>query len=149
MIDRLIEFERIRKCTFIRGNHDQLMINALSDAGAMGAFLKIGGAATIRSYLSGKNVESDVYRAFQEVVPSSHKRFLASTVSAWGTSKVYATHAGPADPKRLSILGHSIVDRVVLRHGTINIDTGCGQEGGKLTVLLYPSLEIRHFPSCT
>lgn len=145
VIDRLIRFQKNQECTFLRGNHDELMVKALNDQESMGAFLKVGGAATIHSYLSGMGAEPNVFEQFQALVPDNHKKFLASTVASWGTASVYATHEGPADPHRLTVLGHKVVHEVKFGEKVINIDTGCGLEGGKLTVLFYPSLKIKQF----
>lgn len=146
VINRLVRFQKKQECTFLRGNHDALMIKALANKKDMGSFLKIGGAATIRSYLSGESAEPDVFTQFQSLVPDTHKNFLASTVASWGSTSVYAIHEGPTDPHRLTILGHKVVDQVTFGEKAINIDTGCGLENGRLTVLFYPSLKIKQFP---
>lgn len=145
VIERLIEFREKHECVFIRGNHDQLLLDALADADSVGAFLKIGGADTLQSYLSGRKIGPDVFAELQSLVPESHKQFLKSTVKDWESTSIYATHQGPVDPNRVTILGHWFVNRVDLERKIIKIDTGCGMPNGKLTVLLAPSFEINHF----
>lgn len=145
VIERLIRFQKKQKCTFLRGNHDELMIKALTGQENIGPFLKVGGAVTIHSYLLGMGAEPNVFEQFQALVPDNHKKFLASTVDSWGTASVYASHEGPADPHRLTVLGHEVVDEVTLGEKVIKIDTGCGLEGGKLSVLFYPSLKVKQF----
>lgn len=145
VIERLIEFSGKCECVFIRGNHDQLMIDALTNAGSVGAFLKIGGADTLRSYLKGRKIGPDVFSEMQSLVPESHKQFLESTVRDWGSDSLYATHQGPTDPSRVTILGHKLVDRAVFEKKVIRIDTGCGMTNGKLTVLLAPAFQVNYF----
>lgn len=145
VIERLIEFREKHECVFIRGNHDQLMLDALADADSVGAFLKIGGAETLQSYLSGRKIGSDVFTELHSLVPESHKQFLKSTVKDWESTSIYAAHRGPVDPNRVTILGHWFVNRVDLQSKIIKIDTGCGMPNGKLTVLIAPSFEVKHF----
>ena len=145
VIEKLIDFREKHECVFIRGNHDQLLLDALADSDSVGAFLKIGGASTLQSYLSGRKIGPDVFAELQSLVPESHKQFLKSTVKDWESTTIYATHQGPVDPNRVTILGHWFVNRVDLERKIIKIDTGCGMPNGKLTVLLAPSFEISHF----
>lgn len=145
VIERLIEFREKHECVFIRGNHDQLMLDALADADSVAAFLKIGGADTLHSYLNGRKIGPDVFAELQSLVPENHKQFLKSTVKDWESTSIYAAHQGPVDPNRVTILGHWFVNRVDLERKTIKIDTGCGLPNGKLTVLLAPSFEVNHF----
>ena len=89
-VDALVDLATRVHCTFLRGNHDQLMLDAL--AGLRGAaydawLLHNGGDATMAQY------------ARRGGVPDAHADFLAATHLAFDAPEAAYVHAG-LDPHR-------------------------------------------------
>lgn len=133
-------------CTFLAGNHDRAMLAALGDDG-FDAFLQLGGAATVRSYVD--RIDADVARQFRRAVPPAHAAFLAALGTAYEADRLLVVHARPdVDATmahgRFVVCGH--LPQGTRRpwigpHGA-NVDTGCGLwPDGPLTCLLWPSLD--------
>lgn len=128
------------KCVFLAGNHDRAFLAALD--GAFDAFLMVGGAATVRSYIEPPYV--DVTAEFVEAVPPSHRSFLVSLADDFVTDDLYVAHRRPpgsADGK-FHVGGHAPQHGAVpaiSRNGAF-IDTGCGTlSDGTLTCFFWPS----------
>ena len=90
VIDFLIDLTGRTRCTFLRGNHDQLMLDAL--AGLRGAaydawIARNGGDATMRQY------------GARGGVPDAHAAFLRDTLLAFDAPEAAYVHAG-LDPHR-------------------------------------------------
>lgn len=141
VIDRLVHLEEV-PATFLAGNHDRAFLRALSGEGIV-PFLRIGGAATIASYVDGP-IDNDVAAQLRRSVPEEHLAFLAGLRSTDMRDGYVAAHEFAADTslgKRYGIFGHvpqrsltpSIDDECAL------IDTGCGTlPNGRLTCFLWP-----------
>lgn len=156
--------------TLIRGNHDQVLLDFLSD-GDPRPLTAHGGVSTVRSYLEGGRGAFDDFRA---AFPGDHLRLLQSTVDFYESDDLLVTHAGfnPANvesrsshdvrgpgframfehagpwPRPLTVCGHFIQSnrRPYLSDSLICIDTGCGSlEDGALTVLYWPSRQTEFF----
>ena len=147
VIDRLITLQRSPEVEtrFIAGNHDRALRSAL-ETGRIESFLRIGGAATVRSYLD--HVDPDVAAQFVRAVPTSHRDFLRDLEPyVLGQDFVAAHERGAVESLNLSpgqygIFGHTPQDRFTpfVGEATALIDTGCGTVvGGRLTCLLWPS----------
>src|ERR671914_421076 len=131
--------------TCVAGNHD-LAFRRCLDEGKLIQFLRIGGAATIKSYVS--TPDSDLLQQLQEAVPDEHKEFLRSLYPYFRYRKLLVTHSRE-DPGMTSnsfhVFGH--IPQTDLRPKiTANwaaIDTGCGTlRQGRLTCMLWPSLKV-------
>lgn len=128
--------------TFLAGNHERAMLTAL-DEGNLSPFLAIGGAAAIRSYVGG-DVGPNVLADFRASVPLEHIEALRSMPEAFEAEGVVAAHVfrSPHDP-RFRISAHVNVRPVpVISRKAALIDTGCSHTTGRLTALLWPSLEF-------
>ena len=148
VLQTLVNYSRENeRAIFIEGNHDRGFLECL-DAGAMTEFLRIGGAATIRSYLS--SVDPDVLEQLRISVPDSHVAFLRSLTPHFADGQLLVTHT-PEDAglglieRQYHVFGHvpqlSLLPTVKPRWAAI--DTGCGTlPEGRLTCLLWPSLEV-------
>lgn len=172
VLDQLVEAaaqfgDRI---TFIRGNHDQVLLDFLSE-GDPRPLMAHGGVTTVRSYLAdGKGA----FEEFRAEFPEDHIRLLECTVDFYESDELLVTHSGfnPSDvesrspqdvrgpgframfnhpgpwPRPLTVCGHFIQSnaRPYLSDSLICIDTGCGSlENGVLTVLYLPSRNTEFF----
>lgn len=131
----------------IAGNHDSAFLKCLEE-GKLFAFLRIGGAATINSYIS--TPEPDVLTQLRRSVPRQHVNFLRSLRRYYQDDELLVTH-GPDDTPESSqaisfhAFGHvpqvSLVPKITKKWAAI--DTGCGTlPKGKLTCLFWPTLKV-------
>lgn len=158
------------RLTLVRGNHDQALLEFLSD-GDPRPLTAHGGVSTVRSYLDGGRGGFDDFRA---AFPKAHLRLLQSTVDFYENDDVLVSHAGfnPENvrsrssqdlrgkgfraifehtgpwPRPLTVCGHFIQStrQPYVSESLICIDTGCGSlEDGPLTVLYLPSRRTESF----
>ena len=73
VLDRLIQVHGTHKIVSLRGNHDQMMLDARRDRAAGEFWLSVGGQATLDSY-PGSRLKS---------IPKKHWRFLEETCVDW------------------------------------------------------------------
>jgi serine/threonine protein phosphatase 1 len=79
VIDRLVKLHAERvPATFLAGNHDRAFLRALSSSDIV-PFLRIGGAATISSYLH--EPITDLAQQLRQAVPAKHWDFLDALVA--------------------------------------------------------------------
>lgn len=84
----------------LRGNHEDLLLRALEDVGAMPQWCRTGGAATLRSYgldggkLARPRVMRDLRRGLIEALPPRHLAFLRSTKLSHTIGGYFFVHAG-------------------------------------------------------
>jgi len=131
--------------TLLAGNHDLQLRQVLEDDAALNEFLRMGGAATIRSYVTPPY--EDVLTQLRVAVPASHRLLLDSLEAKWEGDSVTAAH----DARRVRdsssgfvIAGHSAQPLLVptIRTNYALIDTGCGTlRGGRLTCMYWPTQE--------
>ena len=159
VIDFLLQFSEDQNCIFLRGNHEQMMIDAFEE-GDFHLWLMNGGRTTLESY---GNESGDV--------PESHKAFIGKTEFYFETDSYFMVHAGAHPGKRLQelktlphakeyylwnrdhmnadetpwekkvVFGHTPVQEVIHSEDRIGIDTGCVYQRsgmGKLTAVLLP-----------
>ena len=74
----------------VAGNHDQAFSDVLEGPGREDEFLRMGGAATIRSYVDPPY--KDVFAQLRDAVPARHKDVLTSMVATWESEGVVARH---------------------------------------------------------
>lgn len=172
VLDRLVEATAHfgDRLTLVRGNHDQVLLDFLSD-GDPRPLVAHGGVSTVRSYLElGRGAFDD----FRAVFPNSHRQLLEDTVDLYESDDLLVTHSGfnpndiasrrPEDvrgsgfpgmfehrgpwPRPLTVCGHFVQHkaRPYVSDSLICIDTGCGTlENGALTVLYWPSRNTASF----
>lgn len=128
----------------LAGNHDQALLEVLDGATREDEFLRMGGAATIRSYVDPPY--RDVFGQLRAAMPASHKQLLESLIVEWRSGHVVARHRlnGSDETPRgtFVIAGHAVQrDRNPRVDGSSAlIDTGCGTVGaGRLTAFYWPS----------
>jgi serine/threonine protein phosphatase 1 len=147
VIARLLEISAAGAATVLRGNHETAMLDAL-DTGELAAFLKKGGASTIRSYV-GRPVRPDVVDDFRACVPDEHIRFLRGMRDAYETPDVVACHRPrTADDMRFRISAHIPVGMYpVIEQDAAYLDTNCGTPAGRLTAFRWPSRSFQQVDS--
>ncbi|MBT0566732.1 metallophosphoesterase [Williamsia sp. CHRR-6] len=139
VLERLLHLVGSGRATVLRGNHEAEMLTAL-ETGDLTAFLKMGGARTIRSYVGGR-VGADVLADLRVHLPATHLRFLRSMEDTYETSGVIASHspAGGTD-MRFRIAAHVPVGPLPLVTSTFaHLDTDCGSPTGRLTIFCWPA----------
>lgn len=84
VIDRCLELRKEYECTFLRGNHEALMLGYINE-GAFNLWRVNGGVATLQSYMSnGQEVD----------IPEEHKKFVRDTEMFYETDDYLFVHAG-------------------------------------------------------
>jgi serine/threonine protein phosphatase 1 len=141
VLDLLIQLQvsDATKYAFIAGNHDTALLDAV-DHDRVDAFLRMGGAATLRSYprVSGSTRLADR-------IPAAHVEFLRRLAPSVEGPDYFAAHdrsGVPVPAGKYGIFGHSpradLVPTVTEDYALI--DTGCGTlPDGRLTAFLWPS----------
>lgn len=164
VIDFLIDFSSSKECVFIRGNHDQMMLDAvLRDDWRM--WLYNGGETTLKSY-GATTVKFNL--------PENHIKFLKETVLFHETEDYLFVHGG-IDPvltvqenlekkdtqdfmwirdhisapwnnwEKTVVFGHTPVHEPINKNHMLGIDTGCVYKKrgyGKLTAVVLPETEF-------
>jgi len=169
VIDRLLGLREDVSCTFLRGNHEAMMIEYL-DTGAFSLWRMNGGSSTLQSYLNGG---SEIH------IPDPHASFVRETKLYHETDDFLFVHAGlkpdltvgenlqEADEDVLLwerghleasglawekpvVCGHTPQPEPIDRDKLILIDTGCVyhmQPGmGRLTAVHLPEREFIDVP---
>ncbi|MDE2828026.1 MAG: metallophosphoesterase family protein [Bacteroidota bacterium] len=164
VIQQLIALSEQVNCTFLRGNHEQAMLDWLS--GQWGTYwLHYGGEETLQSYMQGGKMD----------LPATHLSFLQSTTLYLDTPEFFFVHAGlrpdrtvrenirlaeaevflhyrghlrAAVPlwEKCVVFGHTPHSVPILTDRMIGIDTGCvfpERPGlGRLTAVRLPEREV-------
>ncbi|MCW2092725.1 UNVERIFIED_ORG: serine/threonine protein phosphatase 1 [Rhodococcus erythropolis] len=140
VLDELLAHAATGKATLLAGNHEKALLHAL-ERKDLSAFLKIGGAATIRSYI-GNRVGPDVLDEFTTKLPRKHLDELRRMPMVYETDDLIAQHIPPQSPiHKYIISAHAPVgDLPRVGPYSSQLDTGCGSESGRLTALLWPGL---------
>lgn len=135
----LLADSRSGRATLLKGNHEAALLEAL-DTGDLRKFLKMGGAMTIRSYVGAK-VGPDVLADFRTSFPQEHVDAIRRMPEIYESDDVIAQHTPPTASKtKFRISAHVPVGELPrFWHDSVQLDTGCGAESGRLTALLWPS----------
>ncbi|HMB97083.1 MAG TPA: metallophosphoesterase family protein [Balneolaceae bacterium] len=165
VVDFLLKVKNERECIFIRGNHEQMLLDAV-DRDQIKLWLMNGGRSTLESY----NSAEDNIR-----IPDEHLYFYRNTELFYDTKDYFFAHAGaPPDQKiedsiedsevsdyflwgrdhiglfgtvweKTVVFGHTPRSHPIRKDNMIGIDTGCvyNELGyGKLTAVLLPEEEF-------
>jgi serine/threonine protein phosphatase 1 len=161
VVDLLLDFREQQDCVFLRGNHEQMLLDAV-DIGELDLWLSNGGRQTLISYQT-EGEEFDISKA--------HLEFYKNTRFFYDTPDYFFVHAGISPSKTISeciedeeevkeflwershlnafetpwektlVFGHTPRPFPIQRNKMIGIDTGCVYESlgyGKLTAVLLP-----------
>lgn len=141
VMEELISHAEAGHATLLAGNHEAALLSALDEQDLSG-FLKMGGAATIRSYVGGQ-VGPDVLGDFRKSLSPGHLEALRRMPQTFETEDLVAQHIAPrptADRYRISAhVPVGDLPRIGLR--SAQLDTGCGTISGRLTALYWPALD--------
>ena len=169
VIDRLIALKETVKCTFLRGNHEELLLGYL-DRGEYELFAVNGGVATLGSYgaqeegatLPEEHIE--FIRNTELYLETDHFFFVHAglrpglTISdnlAAGNDQVYLWERGHLKAEHLEwektvVCGHTPVSTPINTPKLINIDTGCvfytHPHLGNMTAVRLPEREFITVP---
>jgi len=171
VIDRLLDLREDVPCTFLRGNHEAMMIEYL-DSGAFSLWRMNGGVSTLQSYLT----EDD---SSEIKIPAPHVEFVRETKLCHETDDYLFVHAGleagltieenlenPDEEVLLwerehlnasevawekpVVCGHTPRPEPINRENLILIDTGCVYHMkpgmGRLTAVYLPEREFIDVP---
>jgi len=171
VIDRLLKLRDEARCTFLRGNHEELFLNYL-DEGEFDIWSYNGGTATLDSYA----VPGEGF-----VIPEDHVTFIRGTEMYLDSEDFFIVHAGLRPDRTIEenlrlndpmvflwerghlrmdddelpwekpvVCGHTPVPEVINRELLINIDTGCvyymRPTLGYLTAVRLPEREFVSVP---
>jgi serine/threonine protein phosphatase 1 len=142
VMDELVALSGDKRATLLVGNHETALLDALDTEDLM-TFLKMGGAMTIRSYV-GTRVGPDVLGEFRASLPPGHLGALRQMPQTWESNWVIAQHVPPdTSTQKYCISAHVPVGQVPrIGQTSSQVDTGCGAESGRLTALMWPSLDF-------
>lgn len=100
VVEMLLQRAKHRVLVVLRGNHEQLMLDALDDPQHLPAWLRLGGLETLRSYgvtptapIEGANLVETIRRA-RELIPQSHLDFLTNLPVIFRCRDLSFVHAG-------------------------------------------------------
>lgn len=100
VIDALLERAENVEAVFLRGNHEQLLLDFLAGTVDLSMWKQVGGGATLQSYgvQAGQRSflasEATVRQALEEALPNRHARFFADTVPYFLVEPYLFVHAG-------------------------------------------------------
>lgn len=165
VVDFLLDVRYDRECVFLRGNHEQMLIDAVLK-NDLDNWLYNGGDITLRSYNHIRHPEE---------IPTEHLDFYFETALYYNTDNYFFVHAGapPHKPIRESldetsaehfflwgrehlnafdvpwektvVFGHTPRPYPIQKEKMIGIDTGCvyNELGyGKLTAVVLPEMKF-------
>lgn len=161
VIDRLIAFQQERDCIFIRGNHEQMLLNAYYHD-ELDLWLMNGGKTTLTSY-------GGSYKDFN--IPEKHLTFYKNSKMYYNSENYFFLHAGMSPNKTIEeclqseeeinnflwerdhlnafetpwektiVFGHTPRSQPIKKNKMRGIDTGCVYDRlgyGKLTAMVLP-----------
>lgn len=165
VIERLTEFQQVNDCVFLRGNHEQMLLEAHQKE-KFKLWKMNGGKTTLDSY-NADHVG---------MLPSAHLEFYKKTKIYYDTEEYFFVHAGLSPHKTIEqclgdeeemegflwershlnafetswektvVFGHTPRPHPIKKNGMIGIDTGCvffNRRGyGKLTAVKLPEEEF-------
>lgn len=161
VVDFLLEVKNERECIFLRGNHEQMLLDALQKNDTRNWMFN-GGESTLSSYGDVKTVSQ---------LPEEHLAFYKETIPYYETEDFFFVHAGipphmtieesKTDPaakdfflwgrehlnafetpwEKTVVFGHTPRPNPIKKLNMIGIDTGCVYNKlgyGKLTAVVLP-----------
>lgn len=142
VMSELLAYSNAGNATLLRGNHEAALMEAV-DTGDLRSFLKMGGAATIRSYVGG-DVGRDVIAEFTRHLPPAHLEAIRRMPETYEIDNLLAQHRLPVRrTSKFLVSAHLPTGPLPrIRKDAAQIDTGCGNQGGRLTAFLWPSLSF-------
>lgn len=164
-VEDLVHFNEDHRCIFLRGNHDQMLLDAY-EKNEWDLWLSNGGNTTLANYNS-------VPGKFD--LPESHYDFFKDTILYWETEDFFFVHGGISPDlsiqenleseyersqflwqrehvhsgnnnwEKTVVFGHTPVREPIVEENMIGIDTGCvyQEKGyGILTAVVLPEMKF-------
>jgi serine/threonine protein phosphatase 1 len=117
---------------YLKGNHEQAMMDFIEFPGAAAAWLSFGGREAMSSYgipvahIPSMNEVGSIAQKLDETLPDSHREFITNTVYTWACGRYLFVHAGirpgvpldRQDPEDLLWIRDDFLGST-LSHGTI------------------------------
>jgi serine/threonine protein phosphatase 1 len=108
VLDRLVDRARMRGTVFLKGNHEVLALDFLTDPTVLDEWRQYGGLVTLASYglrslMSGDEKErTELSHALAQALPEAHYNFLSSLALSFTCGDFFFVHAGvrPGVPLR-------------------------------------------------
>jgi serine/threonine protein phosphatase 1 len=100
VVSRLIDRAQVSYPLFLRGNHEQMMLDFINDVDCLEQWRALGGGATMLSYgvsldlLARSERAPAVRRGFLDQLPIAHRSFYERTGSYVCVGRYLAVHAG-------------------------------------------------------
>jgi|AntRauTorckE6833_2_1112554.scaffolds.fasta_scaffold00011_4 serine/threonine protein phosphatase 1 len=165
VVEQLIKFNKDHECVFLKGNHDQMLLDAY-EKGDWNLWLSNGGNTTLKNYDSSPG---------DFKLPKDHYEFFKSTELYWETEDYFFVHGGISPdltiPENLDseyereqfiwqrdhvyartnnwsktvVFGHTPVKEPIVEENMLGIDTGCvyKKKGyGVLTAVALPEMKF-------
>lgn len=158
VITALLERRQLRRCIFLRGNHERMMTTFLAGEMPFGDWRSFGGDMTAMSYgLDPRHLASTGEAAVEllaERMPAQHRAFLSALRNSFRAGPYFFAHAGVrpgvaldaqlegdllwirdefleerSDFGAIVVHGHTPVAAPELRRNRINVDTGAYATG--------------------
>jgi serine/threonine protein phosphatase 1 len=99
-IDWLLDRREHNECVFLKGNHEQLVINCLNNQRVFQQWLRLGGIETLASYglslgrLTSRINVAEVQAAFHRALPRAHLNFFRDQQPSFACGDFFFAHAG-------------------------------------------------------
>ncbi|MDZ7714829.1 MAG: metallophosphoesterase family protein [Balneolaceae bacterium] len=165
VVDLLLAFRKEYDCVFLRGNHEQMMLDAYEENDPS-LWMMNGGRSMLDSY-------DTIFKEFD--IPENHMDFYRSTKMYYDTEDYFFVHAGLSPARTIAdsldhesaakeflwershlnafetawektvVFGHTPRPHPIRKKNMIGIDTGCVYDKmgyGKLTAVLLPEIEF-------
>jgi len=160
VVDLLIERGRSHRAIFLKGNHEGLLVSFLHSPSTLINWQRLGGLETLMSYgltpsmNADAGMQAELARAFDKVLPPSHRYFLNELKMSFTCGDYFFVHAGvrpgielekqreddllwirqefllyEEDFGKIIVHGHTPVLEPDVRSNRINIDTGAYATG--------------------
>lgn len=161
VVERLLAFNEEQECVFLRGNHEQMLLDAYFD-NKLDMWLMNGGKSTLSSYEA----------TYDNITfPDEHLTFYKNTKMYFNTEDYFFVHAGLSPGRTIAeslqderhvaqflwershlnafetpwektvIFGHTPRPHPIRKPNMLGIDTGCVYDSlgyGKLTAVILP-----------
>lgn len=165
VVDFLLDYREGQDCIFLRGNHEQMLLDAYYN-NDLDLWLMNGGRSTLESYDARYN---------RLDIPESHIEFYEQTRMYYDTPDFFFVHAGLSPAKTIEqslqdegniqdflwershlnvfetpwektvVFGHTPRPNPIRKNKMLGLDTGCVYESlgyGKLTAAILPEVKF-------
>lgn len=85
---------------YLKGNHEQSMMDFIEFPGAAAAWLSFGGREALNSYgiplayIPGMNEVGEIAQKLDDKLPDTHRDFIINSLHSWQCGSYYFVHAG-------------------------------------------------------